>query len=103
MADAPQPVAGGSGNNANVAQNNAPFQQNVVVNPAAQQAAAQLAQQILANTYVTLKQEIVKIPEFFAEKGKDTVTAQEFVTRIDECQVSNVWNATQPSPTFAYA
>ncbi len=89
--DAPNPVAGGSstGNNANVAQNTAPVQQNVVVNPAAQQAAAQLAQQILANTNVTLKQEIVKIPEFFGEKGKDTVTAQEFVTRIDECQYRN--------------
>ncbi len=69
--DAPNPVAGGSGNgnNANVVP---PAQQNVVVNPAAQQAAAQLAQQILANTNVTLKQEIVKIPEFFGEKGKDT-------------------------------
>jgi hypothetical protein len=67
MADGPNPVAGGScaGNNANVAQNNAPVQQNVVVNPAAQQAAAQLAQQILANTNVTLKQEIVKIPKFW--------------------------------------
>ncbi len=100
--DAPNPVAGGSGtgNNANVAQNNAPVQQNVVVNPAAQQAAAQLAQQILANTNVTLKQEIVKIPEFFGEKGKDTVTAQEFVTRIDECQVSNDWNDTTTFANF---
>jgi len=88
--DNPNPVAGGSGGgNANVIPNNA---QNVVVNPAAQNAAAQLAQQILANTNVTLKQEIVKIPEFFGEKGKDTVTAQEFINRIDECQVSNDWN-----------
>jgi hypothetical protein len=102
MADGPNPVAGGSslGNNANVAQNNAPVQQNVVVNPAAQQAAAQLAQQILANTNVTLKQEIVKIPEFFGEKGKDIVTAQEFVTRIDECQVSNDWNDTMTFANF---
>ena len=71
--DIPNPVAGGSG--AGNAGNNPvvpPVQQNVVVNPAAQQAAAQLAQQILANTNVTLKQEIVKIPEFFGEKGKDT-------------------------------
>jgi hypothetical protein len=102
MADGPNPVAGGSGagNNANVAQNNAPVQQNVVVNPAAQQAAAQLAQQILANTNVTLKQEIFKIPEFFGEKVKDTVTAQEFVTRIDECQVSNDWNDTMTFANF---
>jgi hypothetical protein len=73
MADT-QPVAGGSGAN-NVAQ-----KQNVIVNPAAQNAAAQLAQQILANTNVTLKQEIVKIPKYFGEKAKDTVTAQEFIS-----------------------
>jgi hypothetical protein len=67
MAD-PQPVAGGSGNNAlNQNQNQ---NQNVVINPAAQGAAAQLAQQILANTNVTLKQEIIKIPEFFGKKSK---------------------------------
>jgi hypothetical protein len=84
----PQPVAGGSG-----AGHNAQIQnQNIVINPAAQGAAAQLAQQILANTNVMLKQEIVKIPEFFGEKLKDTVTAQEFILRIDECQISNNWN-----------
>ncbi len=93
MADAPQPVAGGSGVNQN--QN-----QNVVINPAAQGAAAQLAQQILANTKVTLKQEIVKIPEFFGKKAKDTVTAQEFILRIDECQVSNDWNDTTTFANF---
>ncbi len=71
------PVAGDSGNN-RVNQ-----WQNVIIDPAAQNAAAQLAQQILANTNVTLKQEIVKIPEFFGKKGKDTVTAQEFISRID--------------------
>ena len=67
MADAPQPVAGGSGINQNQNQNQ---NQNVVINPAAQGAAAQLAQQILANTNVTLKQEIVKIPEFFGGKSE---------------------------------
>jgi hypothetical protein len=72
MADQPQPVAGGSGNNQNHNQNQ---NQNVVIDPAAQGAAAQLARQILANTNVMLKPEIVKIPEFFGEKAKDTVTA----------------------------
>jgi hypothetical protein len=86
MADQQQPVAGGSGAN-NVAQN-----QNVIVNLAAQNAAAQLAQQILANTNVTLQQEIVKIPEYFGEQAKDTVSVQEFISRMDECQVSNDWN-----------
>jgi hypothetical protein len=94
MADGGQPVAGGSGAN-NVAQN-----QNVMVNPAAQNAAAQLAQQILANTNVTLMQEIIKIPEYFGEKAKDTVTAQEFISRIDECQVSNDWNDTTTFANF---
>jgi hypothetical protein len=92
-----QPVAGGSGANANNTNNVA---QNVVVNPAAQNAAAQLAQQILANTDVTLKQEIIKIPEFFGEKAKDTVTAREFISRIDECQVSNNWNDTMMFANF---
>jgi hypothetical protein len=92
-----QPVAGGSGANPNNANNVA---QNVIINPAAQNVAAQLAQQILANTNVTLKQEIIKIPEFFGEKGKDTVTAQEFISRIDECQVSNNWNDTMTFANF---
>jgi hypothetical protein len=95
MAD-PQnnPVAGGSGAG-HVVQN-----QNVVIDPAARNAAAQLAQQILANTNVMLKQEIVKIPEFFGKKSKDTVTAQEFISRIDECQVSNDWNNTMTFANF---
>jgi len=78
----PNPVTGGSGTGCVV-------QQNIVIDQAAQNAAAQLAQQILANTNVTLKQEIVKILDFWGEKGKDTVTAQQFISRIDECQVSN--------------
>ena len=96
MADQPQPVAGGSG--LNQPQNQIQQNQNVVIDPAAQGAAAQLARQILANTNVTLKQEVFKIPEFFGEKTKDTVTAQEFILRIDECQISNDWNDTT---TFA--
>jgi len=94
MADGGQPVAGGSGTN-NVAQN-----QNVIVNPAAQNAAAQLAQPILANTNVAVKQEIIKIPKYFGKKAKDTVTAQEFISRIDECQVSNDWNDTMTFANF---
>ncbi len=95
MADpAIQPVAGGSGTGRVIQQ------QNIVIDPAAQNAAAQLAQQILANTNVTLKQEIVKIPEFFGKKGKDTVTAQEFISRIDECQISNDWNDTTTFANF---
>jgi hypothetical protein len=57
--DNPNPVPGGSGRAGQV------VQQQVVVDPAAQNAAAQLAQQILANTNVTLRQEIVKIPEYY--------------------------------------
>jgi hypothetical protein len=75
-------------------------QQNVVIDPAAKNAAAQLAQQILANTNITLKQEVVKIPKFFSEKGKDTVTAQELISQINECQISNDWNDTTTFANF---
>jgi hypothetical protein len=66
----PNPVTGGSGA-VHTVQN-----QKVIIDQAAQNATAQLPQQILAKTNVTLKQEIVKIPDFWGEKGKDTVTAQ---------------------------
>jgi hypothetical protein len=88
----PNPVAGGSGAGRIVQQ------LNIIINLAAQNAAAQLAQQILVNTNVMLKQEVVKIPEYFGEKTRDTVTAQEFISSIDECQISNDWNDTT---TFA--
>jgi hypothetical protein len=44
--------------------------------PAVQNTAAQLAQQILANTNVMLKQEMVKILDFWGEKGNDTIHLQ---------------------------
>jgi len=72
----PNPVAGGSGTG-HVVQ-----QQNIVIDQAARNAGAQLAQQILANTNVMLKQEIVKIPDIWGEKGKDTVTAAQLINRI---------------------
>ncbi len=64
-------------------------------------AAAQMAQQILANTNVTLKQELVKIPDFWGEKGKDTVTPTQFMARIDECQIANDWNDTTTYANFS--
>jgi hypothetical protein len=98
------PVAGGSGTgrvNVPVQQNVVPVQQNVVIDQAAQNAAAQMAQQILANTNVTLKQELVKIPDFWGEKAKDTVTPTQFMARIDECQVANEWNDTTTYANFS--
>jgi hypothetical protein len=59
---------------------------------AAQNAAAQLAQQILNNTNVTLKQEVIKIPEFYGQSKKDMVSAMDFITRVNACQISNNWN-----------
>ncbi len=60
------PVPGGSGTGRNV-----PVQaQNVVIDANAQAAAAQMAQQILANTNVTYKQELVKIPDFWGREGQ---------------------------------
>ncbi len=63
MSNTDQP--GGSGTGCMVANT----QQNVVIDANAQAAAAQLAQQILANTNVTLKQELVKISDFWGEIG----------------------------------
>ncbi len=54
-------------------------------------ATAQLSEQILNNTNVTLKQDVIKLPEFFGQTGKDTISALNFISRIDECQVSNNW------------
>jgi hypothetical protein len=82
--------AGGSGAGRNVLVNN----QNVVIDANAQNAAAQMVQQILANTNVTLKQELVKILDLWGEKAKDTITATQFMARINECQVANNWNNT---------
>jgi len=99
MADTPNPpnpVAGGSG----IGRNNVVQQQNILIDLAAQNTSAQMAQQILANNNFMLKQEVVKIPEFFSEKGKDTVNAQEFISRIDKCQVSNDWSDTTTFANF---
>ena len=91
------PTPGGSGTARTV-----PVQaQNVVIDANAQAAAAQMAQQILANTNVTLKQELVKIPDFWGEKGKDTVTPTQFMARIDECQIANDWNDTTTYANFS--
>ncbi len=54
--------------------------------------AGQLARQIMANTNVTMKTEVVKIPDFYGEPGKDTITALKFMACIDKCQVTNKWN-----------
>jgi hypothetical protein len=89
--------AGGSGAGRNVPVNN----QNVVINQNAQNVAAQMAQKILANTNVMLKQELVKIPDFWGEKSKDTVTATQFMARIYECQIANDWNNTTTYANFS--
>jgi hypothetical protein len=86
------PVPGGSGCNVPVQA------QNVVIDANAQAAAAQMAQQILANTNVTLKQELVKIPDFWGEKGKDTT---QFMARINECQIANDWTDTTTYTNFS--
>ncbi len=61
--------------------------------------AANLARQIQANTNVTMKTEVVKLPDFFGDPAKDTVTALEFMACIDECQITNEWN---DITTFSY-
>jgi hypothetical protein len=84
MAAKGNPTAGGPGRC-----NNIPNQQNIIVEQAAQNAIAQLAKQILANTNVTLKTEVIKLPEHCGQTGKDTIYDLEFIFQINECQVTN--------------
>ena len=79
------PVPGGSGLNRQQPRQNQPAVQG-------NNDAALLARQIQANTNVTMKMEVVKLPDFFGDLAKDTVTALEFKARIDECQITNEWN-----------
>jgi hypothetical protein len=79
------PVAGGSGLNQQNVQNVQPPDQG-------NNDAANLARQIQANTNVMMKTEVIKLPDFFGEPGKDTITAHKFMARINECQVTNEWN-----------
>jgi len=46
-----------------------------------------------------MKTEVVKLPDFYGEPGKDTITALEFLACIDQCQVTNKWN---DITTFSY-
>jgi hypothetical protein len=61
--------------------------------------AANLARQIQANTNVTMKTEVIKLPEFYGDLSKDTTMALEFMARIKQCQVTNEWN---DITTFSY-
>jgi hypothetical protein len=86
------PVAGGSGlNQQNVQNVQPPIQGNNDI--------ANLARQIQANTKVTMKMEVMKLPDFYRDPSKDTITALEFMACIDECQVTNEWNDIM---TFSY-
>jgi hypothetical protein len=88
----PPPAPDGSGLNRQTPRQNQPAVQG-------NNDAAQLARQIQANTNVTMKTEVVKLPDFYGEPGKDTITALEFMAQIDECQVTNEWN---DITTFSY-
>ncbi len=90
--DNPNPPAGGSGlNQQNVQNVQPPVQGN--------NDAANLARQIQANTNVMMKTEVVKLPDFYGEPSKDTITALKFMACIDKCQVTNEWN---DITTFSY-
>jgi hypothetical protein len=88
--DNPQPGLSGSGNN-----------QNQPVVPVDQNPATDYAQQIFDNTNVMLKHEHIIIPDFFGESGKDTITAIDFLTCVNECQSSNNWTDTITYSNFA--
>ncbi len=83
--DNPNLPAGGSGLNQQNVQNVQPL-------VPGNNDAANLARQIRANSNVMMKTEVVKLPDFYGEPSKDTITVLEFMARIDECQVTNEWN-----------
>jgi hypothetical protein len=49
---------------------------------------------------VMLKTEVVKLLDFYGQPDKDTISAMEFMARIDECQVTNKWNDTTTFSNF---
>ncbi len=49
----------------------------VIADQAAQNVASQLSAQILNKTNVMLKQEIIKLPEFYGQPNKDTIKAMD--------------------------
>jgi len=61
--------------------------------------AADLARQIQANTNVTMQKEFVKLPHFYGDPSKDTITALKFMARIDKCQITDEW---KDITTFSY-
>jgi hypothetical protein len=52
--------------------------------PVDQNQAVDLAQMIINNTNDVLKHEHIKIAKIFSETGKDTITAMDFITLINE-------------------
>jgi len=54
--------------------------------------AANLARQIQANTNITMKTEVMILPDFYGDLPKDTIMALKFMAHIDDCQVTNEWN-----------
>jgi len=47
-----------------------------------------------AQTTLTFKVEQSKVPEFFGQRGKDTISAIVFIRRIDDLVRTNNWNDT---------
>jgi hypothetical protein len=72
----------------------------VITDQAAQNVASQLSAQILNKTNVMLKQEIIKLPEFYGQPNKDTIKAMDLISRIDKCQVSNDLNDITTNANF---
>jgi hypothetical protein len=63
--------------------------------------AMDLAQRIINNPNLNLKYENTKIMDFFGELAKDTITAINFITRVDKCQSANNWSDTTTYYNFS--
>jgi len=71
-------------------------QDNIQVNLGQDQASQVVQQQVPAGAQTTLafKVEQTKIPEYFGQKNKDTISALNFICRIDDLTRTNNWSDT---------
>jgi len=66
-----------------------------------QRRGARSAKNAAGTTRFSFKVEQNKIPEFFGEKGKDTISAMDYITRVDDLTANNGWSNTAAYNNFA--
>ncbi len=66
-----------------------------------QRRGARSARNAAGTTKFSFKVEQNKIPEFFGEKGKDTISAMDYITRVDDLTANNGCRKTAAYNNFA--